>query len=299
MHLVAGIMKQLLPAFVVASLLALSAVGCASSTDAASESADITSAARMIAGTTEARHERLGGVWNVTGIENDQDLELGIIEFGGGDPAMNGNQLFLSAYGSDHGDGGVFELGINISGFTKAEMVGPATLKITGTHDTIDGADGDIKTGIPFEATVKLSVKDGNVLPNATVTQGGSSEEVALSTDAGVQFMSSIFEVKSQESANGTIVRVFEYGGGDPAMNGDRLMLSVMSFPDETTYDLGLDVSSVDKLTVVGEKEVRIEGREHFMSSNGEIASRPYAYRVDLAFDGNGAPGPVKLTRTK
>lgn len=291
---------NILPAFLAASLLSLSAVGCASSTeDAASDSAAVTSAARTIAGTTEARHERLGGVWNVTGIDNDQDLSLGIIEFGGGDPAMNGNQLFLSAYGSDHGDGGVFELGLNISGFTKAEMVGPATLKITGTHDTIGGPNDAIQSGVPFEATVKLTVKDGNVLDHATVTHDGSSEEVARSTDAGVAFMSSIFEVKSQESANGTIVRLFEYGGGDPAMNGDQLMLSVMTYPEETTYDLGLDVNTVDKLTVVGEKEVRIEGSEHFMSANGAIESRPYAYRIDLALAPNGAPGPVKLTRTK
>ena len=290
---------KILPALLAASLLSLSAVGCASSTeDAASDSAAVTSAARTIAPTKEARHGRLGGVWNVTGIENDQGLDLGIIELGGGDPAMNGNQLFLSAFGSDHGAGGVFELGLNISGFTKAEMVGPATIKITGTQDTID-AEGDIKSGLPFEATVKLSVDGNDVRDDATVTHASGTEKISRSTDEAVSFMSQIFEVKTEESANGTVVRVFEYGGGDPAMNGDQLMLSVMSFPEEATFDLGLNVSSVDKITVVGEKEVRIEGSEHYMSAHDDIQSRPYAYRVELTFDANGVPGPVKLTRTK
>ena len=58
----------------------------------------------------------------------------------------------------------------------------------------------------------------------------------------GVDFFSSLFGVKQEESTGGNIVRIFETGGGDPAMSGDPLVLSVTSYPEEKTYDLGLNV---------------------------------------------------------
>ena len=284
-----------------ASVLSLGAFGCASNHDdgAASAAEEIHTAAKSIAATSEKRFESLGGVWSVKGIDNQPGMELAVIEFGGGDPALNGDYLFLSAYGPDHGDGGVFELGMNVSTLTSATMVGNDTIKLVGTQDTIDPKTNDFKK-VPFEATVKLTLVDRDIQPTVTLTMNGEKpEQIAKTAEEGKQFFTSIFGVKQQESKAGNIVRLFETGGGDPAMNGDQLVLNILSYPEEKTYDLGLNVNTVSKFEAT-DTQVKIEGSEDFMDAKGNIKSRPFAYTIGYSIGKDGAPAPsISLTRTR
>lgn len=294
---------KLLSSLVLASVLSLSAFGCADkSADSTTgdEQAVSSSTAREVKATQEPRFGALGGVWNVRGVDNKANIDLSIIEAGGGDPALNGNQLFLSAYGPDHGEGGVYELGLNISQLTKIEMVGDTTVKLTGTYDDIDAKTGDVKSGNPFEALVKLTLVDNNVQKTLTVTRAGNTETVTATTDEGFGFYSSLFEVKQKETKAGTIVRLFDTGkGGDPAMNGGQLVLSLMSFPEEKTYDLDINILDVSSFEVPSENEVRIGGSEHYMDAKGEIKTRPFAYTIAFSIDKDGAPAEaIKVTRT-
>ncbi|MBX3231341.1 MAG: hypothetical protein KIT84_10385 [Labilithrix sp.] len=293
---------SLLPSLVLASVLSLSAFGCAANSgdDAGATAAEqeVRTAAREVKATTEARFGWLNGVWNVRGVDNEAGIDLSIIEAGGGDPALNGNHLFLSAYGPDHGGGGVFELGLNISELTGVEMVGDTTLKLTGTYDDIIGEDGDITGGHPFEALVKLTMNANDVQESLTVTRAGHTETVKASTEEGIQFFSSIFEVKQKETKEGTIVRLFDTGkGGDPAMNGGQLLLSIMSWPEEKTYDLGLNILSVTKFEVPNESTALIEGSEHYMDAQGEIKTRPYSYKLDFSLKDGEPAETIKLQR--
>jgi len=295
-------MKISLLALALASTLSLAAFGCAAHHDD-DASADATEAihiaAKPINATTEKRFESLGGVWAVRGIENQAGLELAVIEFGGGDPAINGDYLFLSAYGPDHGDGGVFELGANISQLTSATLVGPDTVKLVGTRDTIDPQTNDFKK-VPYEGTVKLTLVDRDIQPTVSfVSQGEKAESITKTAEEGFGFFNSLFAVQDKESKAGNIIRLFETGGGDPAMNGDQLVLSVMSYPEEKTYDLGLNVNGVTKFEVT-DTQVFLEGSENFMDGQGNIKTRPYAYTINYSIGQDGAPAPaLSLTRTR
>jgi len=108
---------------------------------------------------------------------------------------MNGNHIFLSAY--DHGQGGVFDLGLNLSQLTKVEMVDDTTVKLTVTWDDIDPKTG----GNPFEALIQLSLDENNVGPTITLVHDGLRNTIRKSTDEGTAFFSSIHEVKSGSSA--------------------------------------------------------------------------------------------------
>lgn len=238
-------------------------------------------------------------MWAVKGIDNQPGMELAVIEFGGGDPALNGDYIFLSAYGPDHGDGGVFELGMNVNTLTSATMVGNDTIKLVGTQDTIDPKTNDFKN-VPFEATVKLTLVDRDIQPAVTLTMNGEKpEQISKTAEEGKQFFTSIFDVKESESKAGNIVRLFETGGGDPAMNGDQLVLNILSYPEEKTYDLGLNVNTVSKFEVT-DTQVKIEGSEDIMDAKGSIKSRPFAYTIGYSIGKDGAPASsISLTRTR
>ena len=294
----------LLSSLVLASVLSLSAFGCAAKSDDSATGGDEqqvhTTTPREVKASAEPRFASLGGVWGVRGVDNKANIDLSIIEAGGGDPALNGDQLFLSAFGPDHGAGGVYELGLNVSLLKSVEMVDNSTIKLTGTYDDIDANSGDIKTGNPFEALVKLTMVGNNIQKDITVTRAGNTEKVTATADEGFGFFSSLFEVKQKETKSGTIVRLFDTGkGGDPAMNGGQLVLSLMSFPEEKTYDLGLNVLDVKSFEVPSETEIRIGGTENFMNANGEIKTRPFAYKIEFKIGTDGAPAEaIKVTRT-
>lgn len=292
---------SLLSSLALASILSLGAFGCASTHDdgAASAADEVRTAAKTITATTEARFESLGGVWGVRGIENQAGMELGITELGGGDPALNGDYLYLSAYGADHGDGGVFELGLNVARLESATMSGPDTIKLAGMQDTIDPKTNDVKQ-VPFEAIVKLTLAGSNIAPTVTLTMnGGQPETIQRTAEEGKSFFSSLFAVQTKESKAGNIVRLFEQGGGDPAMNGDQLVLNIMSYPEEKTFDLGLNVNAVTKFEAT-DTQIVLEGSEDIMGADGNIASRPFAYTIAYTIGQDGAPAPsIKLTRTR
>jgi hypothetical protein len=294
--------KSLLTSLTLASFLSLGAFGCASKSDDAAVSGasqEVHTAAKSINATTEKRFESLGGVWSVRGIDNQPGMDLAVIEFGGGDPALNGDYLFLSAYGPDHGDGGVFELGMNVSTLTSATMVGSDTIKLVGTQDTIDPKTNDFKN-VPFEATVKLTLVDRDIQPAVTLTMNAEKPEtIAKTAEEGKRFFNSIFAVKQSESKAGNIVRLFETGGGDPAMNGDQLVLNILSYPEDQTYDLGLNVNTVSKFEVT-DTQVKLEGSEDIMGADGNIKNRPFAYTINYAIGSDGAPAPsISITRTR
>ena len=176
--------KSLLTSLALASVLSLGAFGCASNHDDATGNAAQevhASPTKSISASAETRFESLGGVWSVRGIDNEAGMQLAVIEFGGGDPALNGDYLFLSAYGPDHGDGGVFELGMNVSQLESATMVGPDAIKLVGTQDTIDPQTDDFKK-VPFEATVKLTLVDRDIQPNVSLTRDGQKPETIART---------------------------------------------------------------------------------------------------------------------
>lgn len=292
--------SKLLPLLLLSSLTAASAlsIGCSSDSTTTSDPQvqDVTST-RDVRASTDPKHAAFGGVWAIRSISHP-NLTLRLYETGGGDPALNGNMLRLGAFG-DHDAGGVFELGLNVSSVTKAEMSGP-DLKLAGMEDTID-QNGETKS-VPYEATVKLTTgngPDGLEVKSVSVTRGSSTNPAPRMTEAEWDFIGSAYSVRQAEK-NDTIARVFETAGGDPAMNGVSVYLSLMSYPEERTYDLGLNIAGVDSMTFQSPTELRIDGKEDTMGSSGIPTAKPASWSVTFSIGSDGAPAQViKLKRLR
>jgi hypothetical protein len=293
-------------ALALVSSFALASVGCAAPTDTAAPAAEEgTDSAEVIASqdiraSSKEQLQRLSGLWNTRNAELAKGVTTGltlrVLETGGGDPALNGNYLWLAVIG-EHGEASVFELDLNIAGLDKVELTAPGVLHLKGTQDTIEGESGDVKNGLPFEATVRFAAKDDAVPSRVKVESKGQSHDADKNAEASAEFLGSIYQVDTKENET-VIARTFLSAVGDPAMNGAHVHLSLMAYPEERTYELGLNVASVTKISFASKTRLRIEGTEDTMDAGGNIKSRPFAYAVRFSVGQDGIPSEaVKLQR--
>jgi hypothetical protein len=89
------------------------------------------------------------------------------------------------------------------------------------------------------------------------------------------------------DEKNHLLVRIFLRGGGDPAMNGNHLLLAIIPAPGQVPHiwDTGIDIDSVRNIVQDAEKsEVRIKVIEHFQPDQHDTRERQslYTIRYDL-----------------
>ncbi len=273
----------------VLSFLALATVGCAASNDepASGLSSEVTSQ-KTIQASNDAKHGMLEGLWAVRQIEGDF-VSLRLYELGGGDPAVNGNQLWLGACGEQSADGcSMFELGVSVRSVDKVEIKAPGTIVLNGVEDRVD-AEGEILPNQRWEATITYSVKDNDGLvvdPTISVKKDAeASTTVQASADPAARFLQTVFRMHSAEMGeSGYMARVFETAGGDPAMNGVNAYLSISELPYLTkTFDLDLDVAGVTKISFTSAYDLRVEGTKDSSADGWEVQSRAFAYSAKFS----------------
>jgi hypothetical protein len=95
----------------------------------------------------------------------------------------------------------------------------------------------------------------------------------------------------------GVMVRLFESGGGDPAMNGNRLMLAIVPEPaqEPRVWETGIDIYEVRGVALDAEKsEISIDVTEHTQGDQGAIRERPRNYTI--LYDVDAETGAVSET---
>jgi hypothetical protein len=112
---------------------------------------------------------------------------------------------------------------------------------------------------------------------------------VKASDDSSLQLLSRVFSIHNlSDDKNGVKVRLFESGGGDPALNGNRLMLAVVPDPalEPRVWRTGIDIYSVRGVALDAEKsEISIDVTEHFQDDHGPIRERPRSYTIRYDVD--------------
>jgi hypothetical protein len=94
-------------------------------------------------------------------------------------------------------------------------------------------------------------------------------------------------------------LRVIETAGGDPAMNGDQLVLVAGSNEDAPTqvFDLGLNINTLTSVTFASERVVHLAGKMDRMSATGDIQSdEPFEADVMLTLDGSGVANVASVS---
>ena len=124
-------------------------------------------------------------------------------------------------------------------------------------------------------------------------TPGAFSQEIKANKTAGCEELYSSIQnltlIKLQKKA--LTVKVFETGGGDPAMNGNKLILNICEwdYADGNcyTWETGINIYEVKSIETKGNKCI-IKCTEHQITDDkGQIQAVPVQYVISFYFDEN------------
>jgi hypothetical protein len=112
---------------------------------------------------------------------------------------------------------------------------------------------------------------------------------VEASDDSRLQVLAYVFEIHNlSDDKRDAMVHLFESGGGDPAMNGNRLLLAIVSYPDQKPriWETDIDIYKVRSVALDAEKsEIAIDVTEHFQGDEGVIRERRRLYTIRYDVD--------------
>lgn len=116
-----------------------------------------------------------------------------------------------------------------------------------------------------------------------------AEQTVKASDDSTLKAMMDINTVYNlDDEKNHLLVRLFIRGGGDPAMNGNHLLLAIIPAPEQVAHiwDTGIDIDSVRSVAQDTENsEIRIKVIEHFQEEQRDIKERQSQYTIRYAVD--------------
>jgi hypothetical protein len=286
-------MKSFAPALF-AAVLGLASFGCAAPLDSDGEEGNVAGAqttTKTIQASNDAAHSLLASTVAVHSAAAPQDLTVRVYEVAEGDPSRNGMALKLALDGGSRLQG-IWDLGTDVRSVTSISAPQAGRVVIKGMRGEL------VETGAyetaPFQTVVTYRVTGAGVDSRLTVQTMFSTKTVVQETDAASRFLGSVHKITAVE--DGEInARLFQIGGGDPAMNGDHLVLSLMNAEDARTYELGLDVAAVETFTLARAGELRIRGLEDEMTPGGEMSQKRFTYAVQFSVDDAAPSSTISL----
>ena len=112
---------------------------------------------------------------------------------------------------------------------------------------------------------------------------------VKASNDSSLQVLAQVFGIHNlSDDKRGVMLHLFESGGGDPAVNGNHLLLAIVPEPSQAprVWQTGIDIYNVRSVALDAEKsEISIDATEHFQGDPGVIRERPRHYTIRYDID--------------
>jgi hypothetical protein len=119
-----------------------------------------------------------------------------------------------------------------------------------------------------------------------TPSQAMTVERMAATENGKFSILSSVLSFYHREySPSGPEIKIFELGGGDPAMNGAFIYISIDYNSNALVWETGLNVRNIQKISFVPGNKVLIEVKEDFMNSNSSMVSRKKTYKIQFYID--------------
>ena len=278
-------------AFVTAALTTM-ACGAASDDGAEASMGAATAAApesRDVRESENAAHSMLASLMGLKSASLAEGATARVYSVMGAQ-AADPDRVWLAIDGSDH-QTPIWDLGMKAVSISKVEAAGRGSLRISGTE--LDASDKEV----PFTATVRYTL-EGAASDAVTVEKAGVTQTVKADSSASAAGLAVVIGLKDIR-ANGIRARLYEIGGGDPALNGDQLVLNLADHPDYVTFDLGLNVASVTTFGSPRLGNLQIAGSEDFMDENGDVGHRPFAVEVQFAASPGTVPSGVTVARKR
>jgi hypothetical protein len=125
-----------------------------------------------------------------------------------------------------------------------------------------------------------------------------ADETVKATGDSSLQVLTHVFGIHNlSDDKRGLTLRLFESGGGDPVVNGNRLLLAIVPEPSQVphVFETGIDIYTLRSVVLDTEKsEISIDTTEHVQGEAGPIRERPRSYTI--RYDVDAESGAVSET---
>jgi len=111
---------------------------------------------------------------------------------------------------------------------------------------------------------------------SAEIVAAGSSEYAILDQ----------LDKVTRVPAGDLVIKVFEKSGGDPAMNGNVVLLGIAGDSrdgESFVWDTGIDMLDIESIRRGPSQTLLIEGQEHYLDEDGRVHQRPVRY--ELAYE--------------
>jgi len=136
-------------------------------------------------------------------------------------------------------------------------------------------------------------------------TEYSFTQEIKANESFGYSAYSNILKLTAiQVAENEITIKVFETGGGDPLMNGNKLILNICEwdYADGNcyTWDTGINIYEVKSISVIDNKCI-IKCTEHIVNVNNEqIKTISFKYSISFYFDkDNHLKNKIKIEKSK
>ena len=130
--------------------------------------------------------------------------------------------------------------------------------------------------------------------------QAMAIERIALTDAAPYSILSSVLSFyRAAYSESGPEIKIFGVGGGDPAMNGEFVYVSIEYNSEAFVWETGLNVHAIQKIYFAPDNTILIDVKEDFMSKESAISSRKQTYRINFYIDKDTLQKKVTLEKKK
>lgn len=106
-------------------------------------------------------------------------------------------------------------------------------------------------------------------------------ERTALTEKDNYAFLASVLAFfHGTYGTDGPEIKIFEIGGGDPAMNGAFIYVCITRNEDSFVWKTGLNVRDIRKITFLPGNTISLNVNEDYMRKDSTIANRKKIYSI-------------------
>lgn len=115
----------------------------------------------------------------------------------------------------------------------------------------------------------------------AAPTPAMAEDRMALGDNDRYAVLASVLSfIRLDYAPSGPAVKLFGVGGGDPAMNGAFVYVSMEYNETQWTWETGLNVRTIRKASALPGNRIRLEVDQDFMENGTSIVSRRKTYQL-------------------
>ena len=116
------------------------------------------------------------------------------------------------------------------------------------------------------------------------------------------KIINQIDKVTRIDNEDGLVIKLIETSAGDPAMNGNVLLLAIREESEEGAFlvwETGIDMLDVQNIESLPHHSFNIEGDENFLDSDGNVNQQTVKFKINYSISNGRLENNIDVNRLK